>query len=68
MIQASNGLQDWYNSRSGAVRAALLGLTIGVTGGLIGLLLAALSPIIAVGIVLGGLAGLYVLTSVSSAL
>lgn len=67
-MYASNGLQNWYVSRSPAARAALIGLAIGISGGLIGLLLAAFGPVIAVGAVLGGLAALYVLTDVSAAL
>ncbi|MGQ9887589.1 MAG: O-antigen ligase family protein [Aggregatilineales bacterium] len=67
-MYASNGLQDWFVSRSPTARAVLLGAAVGVSGGLIGLLLAALGPLIATGVTLGGLAALYVLTNISAAL
>ncbi len=67
-MYASNGLQDWFASRSPTARAVLIGAAVGVSGGLIGLLLAAFDPLIAAGVTLGGLAALYVLTNVSAAL
>lgn len=67
-MYSSNQLQNWYVSRSAAARAALIGLAIGVSAGLIGLLLAAFGPLIAAGAVLGGLAALYIMTDVSVAL
>lgn len=67
-MYSSNSLQNWYVSRSAAARAALLGLAIGITGGVIGLLLAAFGPVIAAGVILGTLAALYILTDVSAAL
>lgn len=63
----SNALQErmiHHNRRY----AVMVGLTIGVVGGIIGLLVAIAGPVIAIGAVLGVLAGLYVLTSVSAAL
>ena len=49
-------------------RALAIGLLIGVAGGLIGLLLTLAGPTIAVGAVLGALAGLYILTDLRAAL
>lgn len=67
-MYANNGLQDWFVNRSAAVRAAVIGAAVGISGGLIGLLVAAFNPIIAAGAILGGLAALYVLTNISAAL
>ena len=50
------------------VYAVLIGLTIGVTGGLIGLSLALLGPALTLAALVGVLAGLYVLTDLTAAL
>ncbi|MFN8448853.1 MAG: O-antigen ligase family protein [Anaerolineae bacterium] len=63
-----NGLQMWVARLDRRVYAALVGIAIGVIGGLIGLLIAAFEPLIAAGIIVGILAGLYILTDVSAAL
>ncbi len=60
--------REWYIQRSARTQAMCIGLTVGVLGGLIGLMLAALGPIITFGAVLGLLAGLYILTDVQAAL
>lgn len=64
----SNIMQDKVIQLDRHRYAILVGLAIGLTGGLAGLLVAVAGPLIAVGAVLGVLAGLYVLTSVSAAL
>ncbi|MBI5666563.1 MAG: O-antigen ligase family protein [Chloroflexi bacterium] len=67
-MMQSNALQEWLTQFNRRRYAVLVGLAIGLTGGLAGLLVAVAGPLIAVGAVLGVLAGLYVLTSVSAAL
>lgn len=67
-MDSSNALQNWVAGLNRRTYGAVVGLTIGLTGGLIGLLIAVAGPLIALGVVLGVLAGLYVLTSVSAAL
>lgn len=67
-MQTVNSLQSWYTSQPRYVHGILLGVAVGVTGGLLGLLLALAGPIVAVGLVLGGLAALYILTDLSAAL
>ncbi len=67
-MQSVNGVQMWIARLDRRVYALLIGLAIGIVGGLIGLLIAAVDPLIAAGVILGGLAGLYVLTNVSAAL
>ena len=67
-MQASTRLQTWYSRQTARTHAIIVGITIGFLGGLIGLLLAVAGPVIAVGAVLGLLAGLYILTDVTAAL
>jgi len=67
-MYTTNGLQEWVAQLDRRVYAALVGTALGVTGGLIGLLLAVAGPVAAFGAVLGVLAGLYVLTDVTVAL
>jgi polysaccharide biosynthesis protein PslJ len=67
-MQTSSSLQDWYARQGTTRRTILTGLMIGVVGGGIGLLLAAAGPVVAVGAVVGVLAGLYILTDVTIAL
>ncbi len=67
-MQASAKLQDWYTRQGSRTHALIVGLTIGVIGGLIGLLLAVAGPVITVGAVLGLLTGIYILTDVKAAL
>ena len=64
----SNALQNWYTRQNPRTHAIIIGLTIGLVGGLLGLLLAVAGPLIAIGAVVGVLAALYVLTDVSAAL
>jgi O-antigen ligase len=67
-MYASDKIQDWYASRSNPAQAILIGLAIGITGGLIGLMLAVAGPVVTIGAVIGVLAGLYILTDISAAL
>jgi hypothetical protein len=67
-MDTSNELQNWYTRRSRSAQALLIGVSIGLTGGLTGLMLALAGPIITIGAVLGLLAALYVLTDISAAL
>ena len=55
-------------SRQASRRDLALGLAIGATGALIGLLLTLAGPTVAVGALLGALTGLYVLTNLQAAL
>lgn len=67
-MQSANGLQLWISRLDRRQYALLVGGIIGLIGGLLGLLLAVTDPIIAVGGVLGVLAGLAMLTNISIAL
>ncbi|MCB9454727.1 MAG: O-antigen ligase family protein [Anaerolineaceae bacterium] len=67
-MQAANDLQNWIARLDRRAYAILVGLSLGVISGLIGLLIAVADPIIAFGVVLGLLAGLYVLSNVTAAL
>lgn len=67
-VQDANGLQTWIARLDRRVYAALVGLVIGGLGGTLGLLVALAGPLIAIGAVLGTLAGLYILTNMTIAL
>ena len=67
-MQETNALQGWVARLDRRVYTLLIGLTIGGVGGLLGLMIAAFDPLLAAGVVLGVLIGLYVLTSVYAAL
>jgi O-antigen ligase len=67
-MYASDKIQDWYARQSSLMQAVMLGLTIGIVGGLIGLLLAVAGPVVAIGAIIGVLAGLYILTDITAAL
>jgi len=68
VIQDSNGLQTWIARLDHRVYAALIGTVIGGLGGILGLLVTLAGPLIAIGAVLGTLAGLYILTNLTAAL
>lgn len=68
VMMQSNAVQERLTRPDRRRYAVMVGLAVGLTGGLAGLLIAVAGPLIAVGAVLGVLAGLYVLTSVSAAL
>ncbi|MBI1257497.1 MAG: hypothetical protein GC204_08505 [Chloroflexi bacterium] len=67
-MQPINGVQSWVARLDRRVYAILIGIAIGGIGGLVGLLIALFDPLLATGMVLGVLIGLYILTSVSGAL
>lgn len=67
-MHSANPLQNWFANLDRRTYAIFIGLLIGITGGLIGLLVAFAGPVIAIGAVIGLLAGLYVLTEVTAAL
>lgn len=64
----TNPVQNWVARLDRRLYALLIGLTVGVVGGLVGVLIAATDPVIAIGVVIGGLAALYVITNVYAAL
>src|SRR5215510_10640442 len=67
-MQQTNGLQNWVSGLSPRAYSALVGVIIGVTGGIIAVMMAAAGPVITFGAAFGLLAGLYVLSNVSAAL
>lgn len=67
-MYVSNPLQDWIARLDRRAYAILIGTAIGITGGVVGLLLAVTGPIITFGILLGLFAGLYIITNVNAAL
>jgi polysaccharide biosynthesis protein PslJ len=67
-MQEANALQNWVNGLDRRAYSLLIGITIGVIGGGLGLLLAIAGPIITFGLVFGVLAALYILSNVSAAL
>ncbi len=67
-MHSANALQIRVSRMDRRRYAALIGIAVGVIGGGIGLLLAVAGPVIAVGVLLGGLAALYILTSLHAAL
>jgi polysaccharide biosynthesis protein PslJ len=68
MTPAINGLQQRVAAMNRPTYMLAIGAAIGLSAAGIGLLLAVAGPVIAVGAILGVLAGLYVLTSLSAAL
>jgi polysaccharide biosynthesis protein PslJ len=67
-MYATNPLQEWIARLDRRTYAILIGISIGASGGLIGLLLAVAGPIITFGALVGLFAGLYVITNVNAAL
>lgn len=65
---AVNQFKTWIVSLDRRLMAILLGLTIGILAGLLGLLLVVAGPLITIVIVVGILGALYVLTDVTPAL
>jgi O-antigen ligase len=64
----SNPLQEWIARLDRRTYAIFIGITIGVIGGLVGLLLAVAGPIVTFGVLVGLFAGLYVITNLNAAL
>lgn len=67
-IQDASGLQMFIARLDRRVYTIIVGLLLGIVAGSIGLLMAIAGPLVAIGAVLGGLAGLYVLTNLTAAL
>lgn len=67
-MDSASGLQEWVARLDRRVYALLVGLAIGVSAGVIGLLLAVGGPLIAAGALFGVLAALYILTDINAAL
>ncbi len=67
-MQRTYTLQNWIAKLDRRTYALFAGLSIGIIGGTIGLMLAVLGPVVTIGAVLGLLAGLYILTDISIAL
>jgi len=65
---AAQQFKQWVVSLDRRFFAVGVGLTIGILGGLFGLLLVLAGPILALGAVAGGLLALYVITDVRAAL
>ncbi len=65
---AANSLQIWISQLKRRNYAIAIGFGIGITGAGIGLLIASLGPLLASAVMLGVLAGLYVITDVNIAL
>jgi O-antigen ligase len=68
MSHQSSGLQNWAVSLDRRLYAILVGVVMGLTGGLIGLMMATLGEVVTIGLALGTLVGLYILTDVYAAL
>lgn len=64
----TNALQEWIARLDRRAYALLIGVAIGGLGGGAGLLIALFDPLIAFGLIVGALAGLYVITNVNAAL
>lgn len=64
----TNGLQIWISNLDRRVYAGLIGAAIGLSAGIIAVMMAAFGPVITIGATLGLLVGLYVLSNVSTAL
>lgn len=66
--QSAQHFKEWVLSLNQHTQAIILGLSIGILGGVFGLMLAILGPVLTLAAVLGLLGGLYVLTDVTPAL
>jgi O-antigen ligase len=66
--QSAQHFKEWVLSLDPKIQAVALGLSIGIIGGVFGLMLAILGPILTIAAVIGLLAGLYVLSDVTPAL
>jgi len=66
--QAAQSFKEWIINLDRRLFAILVGLAMGVIGGSIGLMLATTGPAMTLAVIVGLLAGLYVLTDVNIAL
>jgi polysaccharide biosynthesis protein PslJ len=67
-MQSSSEIQNWFVELDRRTAALLVGASIGIAGGVVALMLAALGPVITFAAVLALLAGLYILTNLEAAL
>ncbi len=67
-MRSSNALTLWFSQLDRRRTAIAVGLAIGLTGGGIGLLIAGVGPLLALAVILGALACLYIITDVNIAL
>lgn len=67
-IVPADSLQNWFARLDRRTYAILLGVTIGVVGGGLGILVTLAGPLIAAAVILGALAALFILTNVYVAL
>ena len=65
---SAQAFKEWVMGLDRRLFAILIGLTIGAIGGIVGLLLATLGPILTIPVIIGVLVALYVLTDVTIAL
>jgi polysaccharide biosynthesis protein PslJ len=68
MIQTSDALQIWVSHLDRRIYALLIGTIIGLSGGLIGLMIAVFGSLITSILIIGGLVGIYILTDIQAAL
>lgn len=66
--QTAENFKSWFMTLDRRLLAILLGLSIGILGGLVGLMLVTLGPLITIVVLVGILGALYVLTDVKPAL
>jgi polysaccharide biosynthesis protein PslJ len=64
----NEAVQNWFMALDRRLYALFVGSLIGIVGAGLGLMLALLGPVITTGVIIGGLAAVYVLTSISAAL
>lgn len=67
-MQSTNELQTWIAGLDRRAYAVGVGLTVGVVGTTLGLMIALLGPWLTIAAILGVLAGLYIITDVNVAL
>lgn len=66
--ETNSAFQKWVAGLDRRIYAALIGLTLGITGGVIGLALALAGPVVVAGGLIGLLVAAYVLTDIRAAL
>ena len=67
-MQTTDDIPIWFSRLDQRSYALLVGAVIGLTGGLIGLMMVLLGPVITFGLALGVVGGIYILTDVHAAL
>ena len=61
-MQTNDSLQNWAAGLDRRMYAALIGIALGLIGGLVGLSMVLLGPVITFGVFIGAMAAVYVLT------